>query len=72
MSVYTLLKVVSYNDLSVLSMSVMGFQKKNLMGVGGCCELYPSFFLDFWNLFNFAKPLIQLACCYFRCTNSFY
>ena len=27
-SVYTLLKVVSYYDLSVLSMSVMGFQKK--------------------------------------------
>ena len=28
-SVYTLLKVVGYYDLSVLSMSVMGFQKKN-------------------------------------------
>ena len=28
MSVYTLLNVVSYYDLSVLSMSVMGFQKK--------------------------------------------
>ena len=28
LSVYTLLKVVSYYDLSVLSMSVMGFQKK--------------------------------------------
>ena len=26
--VYTLLKVVSYYDLSVLSMSVMGLQKK--------------------------------------------
>ena len=26
--VYTLLKVVSYYDLCVLSMSVMGFQKK--------------------------------------------
>ena len=33
-SVYTLLKVVSYYDLSVLSMSVMGFQKK--FGWGGC------------------------------------
>ena len=32
--VYTLLKVASYYDLSVLSMSVMGF-KKNLDG-GGC------------------------------------
>ena len=27
-SVYILLKVVGYYDLSVLSMSVMGFQKK--------------------------------------------
>ena len=36
MCVYTLIKVVSYYDLSVLSMSVMGFQKKNLDGgVGG-------------------------------------
>ena len=32
--VYTLLKVVSYYDLSVLSMSVMGFQKKVWMGDG--------------------------------------
>ena len=30
LSVYTLLKVFSYYDLSVLSMSVMGFQKKSL------------------------------------------
>ena len=37
--VYTLLKVVSYYDLSVLSMSVMGFQKKSCWG-----DLYPSFF----------------------------
>ena len=29
MSVYTLIKVVSYYDLSVLSMSVMGFKKKS-------------------------------------------
>ena len=29
---YTLLKVVSYYDLSVLSMSVMGFPKKSLDG----------------------------------------
>ena len=28
--VYTLLKVVSYYDLSILSMSVMGFQKNSL------------------------------------------
>ena len=33
-SVYTLLKVVGYYDLSVLSMSVMGFQKKVWMEGG--------------------------------------
>ena len=33
LSVYTLLKVVNYYDLSVLSMSVIGFQKK--IGWGG-------------------------------------
>ena len=51
LSVYTLLKVVGYYDLSVLSMSVMGFQKKSLDGgwVGGWGELYPIFF--FWELF---------------------
>ena len=48
LSVHTLLKVVGYYDLSVLSMSVMGFQKKVWMGGWG--ELYPIFFLDFWNL----------------------
>ena len=41
LSVYTLLKVVGYYDLSVLSMSVMGFQNKIGWGWG---ELYPSFF----------------------------
>ena len=37
LSVYTLLKVVGYYALSVLSMSVMGFKKKILDGgwVGG-------------------------------------
>ena len=44
LSVYTLLKVVGYYDLSVLSMSVMGFHKKVWMGVGGCGELYPILF----------------------------
>ena len=34
LSVYTLLKVVGYYDLSVLSMSVMGFKKKVWMGSG--------------------------------------
>ena len=42
--VFTLLKCDSYYDLSVLSMSVMGFQKKFGWGVGGWRELYPSFF----------------------------
>ena len=41
--IYTLLKVVGHYDLSVLSMSVMGFQKKSLDGVGGWGELYPIF-----------------------------
>ena len=41
---YALLKVVGYHDLSVLSKSVMGFQKKKVWGVGGWGELYPIFF----------------------------
>ena len=32
--VFTLLKVVSYYDLSVLSMSVIGFEKKSLHRCG--------------------------------------
>ena len=63
LSVHTLLKVVGYYDLSVLSMSVMGVHKiKFVWGgwvgvVGGWGELYPSFYLEFWNFVNFAKPL---------------
>ena len=45
--VYALLKVVNYYDLSVLSMSVMGFQKKFQWRVGGWCELHPSLFWIF-------------------------
>ena len=45
--VYTLLKVVTYYDLSVLSMSVMGFKKKSLDGVSGWGELYPFLFWIF-------------------------
>ena len=37
--VYTLLKAVSYCDLSVLSKSVMCFQKKVWMGVGGVSSI---------------------------------
>ena len=47
LSVHKLLKVVGYYDLSVLSMSVMGFKnKKSLDGggwVGGWDMLYPRF-----------------------------
>ena len=55
--IYALLIVVGYYDLSVLSMSVMGFQKKVCMKglVGGVSSIH--FFGDFWNVFNFAKPL---------------
>ena len=55
--IYQLLKVVSYYDLSVLSMSVMGSKKKSLDGewVGGVNSIQVYFgFLEF---FNFAKPL---------------
>ena len=47
LSVYTFLKVVGYYYLSVLSMSVMAFQKKVLKGVGGWGELYPIFLCIF-------------------------
>ena len=52
---YTLLKVVGYYDLSVLSMSVMGFQTKVWMGwVGGVSSI--QIIILFCNVFNFAKP----------------
>ena len=60
--IYTLLTVVSYYDLSVLSMSVMGFQKKVRMEGGGGGWVgwaLSKFILDFLNFFNFAKPLRQ-------------
>ena len=58
-SVFTLLKVVSYYDLSVLSMSVMGFQKKKLDGgVGGWGELHPSLFWIFGIYLTLQSPLI--------------
>ena len=37
--------IFSHYDLSVLSMSVMGFQKKSAKRVGVWCELYPVFVL---------------------------
>ena len=52
LSVYTLLKVVGYYELSVLSMSVMSFQNKKFgWGVGGWSELYPILFWIFLNFF---------------------
>ena len=58
--IYALLKVVGYYDLSVLSMSVMGFQKKKFgWRVGGWGELHPILLLTF---LNFAKPLKPLHC----------
>ena len=52
--IYTLIKVVSYYDFSVLPMSVMGFQKKVWMGGGvKSIQVFLGFFLIF---FNFAKP----------------
>ena len=59
-SVCTLLKAVSYYDLSVLFMSVMGFQQKKFgWGVGGVNSINKN-----WDFFNFAKPLtlITLDC----------
>ena len=46
------------NDLSVLSMSVMGFQKKFVEGVGGCVGVsYIQFDWGRFEFFNFAKPI---------------
>ena len=56
LSVYTLLKVVGYYDLSVLSTSVRAFKKVWMGWVGGWAELYPillgifEFFLTFQSL----------------------
>ena len=56
LSVYTLLKVVGYYDLSVLSTSVMGFQKKIGWGgwVGGVSSIH--FFWNFLTLGHSACP----------------
>ena len=55
MSVYALIKVVSYYDLSVLSMSVMGFQKKFGYGVGGVRFIH-FFWGDFWIFLTLRSP----------------
>ena len=57
LSVYTLLKVVGYYDLSVLSMSVMDFQKKKFgWRVGGWGDLYSSFFGIFGIVLTLQSP----------------
>ena len=69
LSVYTFLKVLGHYDLSVLSMSVRGFQKKVWMGVGGWVggwgELYPIFFGIFLTL---QSPLANTPTAVFTCT----
>ena len=55
--IYITKKVVGYYDLSVLSMSVMGFQKKIGCGwVGGVSSI--QFFCGIFGIFLTAKPLI--------------
>ena len=51
LSVYTLLKVVNYYNLGVLTMSVIGFQKNEevWMWSGWVGRAPPKFILDFWN-----------------------
>ena len=56
-----MLKVVGYYDLSVLPMSVMGFQKKVWMGVGGWVELYPNLFWIFGFFLTLQSPILTLS-----------
>ena len=69
LSVYALLKVVGYYDLSVLSMSEMGFQKKFRWGwVDGVISIQIGF--GFFELFNFMVRVmygarhVVLICCH--------
>ena len=57
----TLMIVVSYYDLSFLSMPVMGFSKKSLDGrwVAGVSSI--QYYLDYRNLFNFAETLSKAS-----------
>ena len=55
LSVYTLLTVVGYCDLSVLSMSVMGFQKK----IGWCVSGVSSIEFYFGILLTLQSPLLM-------------
>ena len=49
--VYTLLKVVSYYDLSVLSISMIGFKKKFGWRVGGWRDPYPQVYFGSFEFF---------------------
>ena len=55
--VFTLFKVVNYYDFEYFVFECLGFQKTSLDGrwVGGVSSI--QVFLDYWNVFNFAKPL---------------
>ena len=59
--VYTLLKVVGYYDLSVLSMLVMGFKQKKF-GWGGDRVSSIQFVLDFGIFLTFQSPLVVCRC----------
>ena len=58
-----LLKVVSHDDLSVLSMSAMGLQKRNFDRGGGV-----SFISFFWIFLNFANHHTQYMYVIHYCT----
>ena len=55
--VYTLLKVVNYYDLSVLSMSVMGFKKKKKIGWGRWGVSSIQVYFGFCEFFQLCKAL---------------
>ena len=56
LSVNTLIQVVSYYDLSVLSMSVMGLQKKVWMGGAGGVRSIQVLFLIFLIFLTLQSP----------------
>ena len=75
MFAYTLLKVVGYYDLSVLSMSEMGFQKNVDRMVSGWVRSIQYYFGFFGNIF--AMPLVRenltymFVMRYISCSDSF-
>ena len=66
---YMLLKVISYDDLSVLSMSAVGFQKESFdRGMGGWGELYRIF----WDFFGILQITIIVQWLRFSVHPGFY